>query len=351
MCNEPFDLRLTVLRMLRKLHIIVMVTVLGTLVFGGGYYVKNVLLNREINYSATSTYKVSYTDEAVGFGYYINTMTWETYVHTQEFLDAVWNHLQENAGSEVPFASSADELAALFVAKLDSDVHVPSTVVTTSQPEWTMQLAQAVEETMIADFVADNEQVAAIKVIDPAAEPEEILPDARPVRAFVLSAVLSCFFVVIALLLKELGDDGIWLPATLRRRYGLVPVGTLNSPELKANLQHLFGDKQAVAICTADDSVSPVDVAEALQAKNWTAIPAPLLCPEACGKMSEADGILLVVKAGEHTGKSLEYVLEYLKTQDIQVTAALLWDADEWLIRTYYRLPFAVQKSGFDRKV
>ena len=32
----------------------------------------------------------------------------------------------------------------------------------------------------------------------------------------------------------------------------------------------------------------------------------------------------------------LQYVMEYLLTQEISVTAALLWDADEWLIRMYY---------------
>ena len=54
--------------------------------------------------------------------------------------------------------------------------------------------------------------------------------------------------------------------------------------------------------------------------------------------MREADGLLLVVKAGKRAGKHLEYELEYLKTQEIGVSAVLLWEADEWLIRTYYML-------------
>uniref|UniRef100_UPI0040566E8B hypothetical protein n=1 Tax=Acetatifactor sp. TaxID=1872090 RepID=UPI0040566E8B len=340
--KEPFDLRLTVLRMLRKLHIMVGIIVLGTILFGGGYYVKNVLLNRTVNYTTTSTYKVSYTDAAVGFGYYINTMTWETYVHTQEFLEGVWENLEKITGEHASFVTSTEELKNLFVVKLDSDVHIPSTVVTTGNPEWTMQLAEAVEQTMTEDFVENNEQITSIKVIDSADTPVEKRPDVRPFRAFVLSAVLSCFFVIVFFLLKEIGDDGIWLPATLRKRYGLPVAGTVESPELKVNLEHLLAGKRSIAICAVSEEMNPVEIAQMMQniSKDgeWIPIPAPLICPEACEKLRKADGVMLVVKAGCHAGKPLEYVLEYLTTQEINVAAVLLWEADEWLIRNYYRL-------------
>ena len=56
--KEPFDLRLTLLRVIRRLHLIIAVTLAGTLVFGGGYYVKNVLLRSEPVYSAESTCRI-----------------------------------------------------------------------------------------------------------------------------------------------------------------------------------------------------------------------------------------------------------------------------------------------------
>lgn len=42
--KEPFDLRLLLLRLGRNLWKILALTILGTVLFGGGYYVKNVLL-------------------------------------------------------------------------------------------------------------------------------------------------------------------------------------------------------------------------------------------------------------------------------------------------------------------
>ena len=88
--KEPFDLRLMCLRLCRNLWKILAVTVVGTLLFGGGYYVKNVVLQPDPGYAASSTYKVEYKENPNAAGaYYINEATWNTMIHTGEFLDGV----------------------------------------------------------------------------------------------------------------------------------------------------------------------------------------------------------------------------------------------------------------------
>lgn len=363
--KEPFDLRLTALRMFRNLHKIIGVTLVGTLLFGGGYYVKNVMLRGGNSYEAASVYKVDFVDEPSKSGdYYINEMTWNTYVQADEFLTAVRSHLEKDGALDSFSTDSLENLGAQLAAKLDSDVHVPSTIVTTDSPEKSLLLAKAVEQTMTEEFVQDNEQIKDIKVIDAAQTATEVVPDVRPIRAFVLSAILSCFFAVVIFLLTELGSDDIWLPAILRRRYGLAAPGTVNSRDFSANMEYLFREKQNIAVCTVSDDCNPIQVVEALQEscaggantrkadtekadaeKNWIPVPAPLLCPEAAKKMREADGVLLVVNAGRHSGRKLERVLEFFATQEIPVTAALFWEADELLIRAYYSLPDAREKG------
>ena len=77
--KEPFDLRLMCLRLCRDLWKILAVTVVGTLLFGGGYYVKNVVLQPDPGYAASSTYKVEYKENPNAAGaYYINEATWNT---------------------------------------------------------------------------------------------------------------------------------------------------------------------------------------------------------------------------------------------------------------------------------
>lgn len=356
--KEPFDLRLTVLRMLRSMDKIMALTLAGTLLFGGGYYLKNVLLGGERLYCATSTYKVEYSDpQWAQYGTYINGVTWNTHMHTDEFLDMVQAHLKEQ-GEQTgqKWEISREELSGMLTAQLPSDLRVPTTSVTSPLPEKSMAVAAAVEAAMTEDFAEAAEEISAIRVISHGDTVQEVLPDARPVRAFVLSALLSFFFTVVLLLLKETGDDSIWLPSSIRKRYGLPVLGTVNSAELAANAAYLFRGKRKIAVCAMDVQTDPVKVADLMQErvrgaeaqqgredspeeeweKEWIPVPSPLLSPEVCGNLRKMDGILLAVTAGSHAGKPLEYVLEYLEQQDCKITAVILWDADEFLIKSYY---------------
>lgn len=341
--KEPFDLRLTVLRMFRRLGLILAVTLAGTLVFGGGYYVKNVLLRPEPVYGVTSTYRVDYAvDEEKDLStVHINEMTWNTYVDTQMFLDEVRQYLTGNT-----LYTDAELTEALNVV-VASNLKVISTVVRTESPERSLGIAEAVEMALVQDFPDQVSEITSIFVMDPGQSAEEIYPDVRPLRAVILSALLSFFFATVILLLKELGDDSIWIPAILRQRYSLQVVGTLYSPELTENISYLFREKKRVAVCSVQDQVDPSQVLADLkktcnkqnsqwEGREWYPVPSPILCPESCQALRDADGILLVVAAGSHAGKQLEYTMEFLKQQDCEITGVMLWNADELLLKAYY---------------
>ena len=121
-----------------------------------------------------------------------------------------------------------------------------------------------------------------------------------------------------------------WYKSTSRK-----PAESLHPP-------YLFQNKKKIAVCSISDKVNPRDVITELQKQaalpeaEWIAIPTPVLSPEVCQMLRDLDGILLVVKAGAHVGKSLEYTMEMLEQQDCKITASMLWDADETLIRAYY---------------
>ena len=342
--REPFDLRLTALRLFRRLGLIAAVTLAGTLVFGGGYYVKNVALNSKPDYSVTSTYRVEYAvaeEKDVGT-VHINEMTWNTYVDTGLFQDAVRGYLS----GELRGVNDG-ELAEAVNAILASNLKVLTTVVTTETPEKSLEIAAAVEKAMVQDFPMGISEIISISVIDHGVETQEVYPDVRPLRAFILSALLSCFFIVVFFLLKELGNDSIWLPSTIRQRYGLKVLGTIKSPELNENLKYLFGEKKSVAVCPLGEQIDPSQVIEELrkacgdyeplkEGAGWYPLPASVICPESCQALREAEGILLAVPAGSHVGKQLEYVLEFMEQQDCKITAVILWNADELLLREYY---------------
>lgn len=341
--KEPFDLRLTVLCLLRRIWLILAVTLSGTVVFGGGYYVKNVLLQPDPDYRATSTYRVDYNleKESELSTMHINEMTWNTYVDTQMFLEQVRVHLP----TQIQYTE--EELAEAISAVVASNLKVVSTVVTTASAEDSLTIASAVEAAMEEDFPDYISEITSIFVMDPAETAEAVYPDVRPLRAVVLSALLSLFFSVVILLLKDLGDDHIWLPSALRRRYGLAVLGTPKSRALKENMSYLLSGRKKIAVCPVQEDVDTGKVLEELRMADavqvlgedveWITVQSPIREPESCRTLREADGILLAVSAGSHGGKQLEYVLEYLKQQDCKITAAILINADERLLKWYYR--------------
>lgn len=370
--KEPFDLRLTCLRLCRNLWKILAVTAVGTLLFGGGYYVKNVLLQPNPGYAASSTYKVEYAENPNAAGaYYINEATWNSLIHTGEFLDGVEKHLQEAAAggddkaAEVLTMSREQWITALS-ATLPSDFSIPVTQAATQDPEESIALAHAVEDTMCNEFADSIVEINRIKVLDPGDRAEAVEPDVRPVRAVILSAVLSLFFAVVIFLMWEISGDSIRLPVTLRRRYGLVSLGTVESVGFAENLKYILekaaenktagesvkeGDLR-VAVCGALPGADPCEIAKLLKKvapqATYSAVPSPLLSPESAAVLRDFDAVLLAVPAGGHTGKQLEAVLDYLKTQDCVIDGSFLWNADEALIRQYYFLP-AVDGPGAEK--
>lgn len=178
---------------------ILALTILGTVLFGGGYYVKNVLLQPNPGYAASSTYKVEYVENPNAAGaYYINEATWNSLLHTGEFLDGVETHLQEAAergesGAAAVLEQGRDRWIEALSAALPSDFSIPVTKATTQDPEESIALAYAAEETMCGEFAESMPEITRIKVLDHGDFAEAVVPDVRPVRAVILAAVLSLF--------------------------------------------------------------------------------------------------------------------------------------------------------------
>ena len=347
--EEPFDLRLAVLRLFCRLPFLAGAVLLGTLLLGGGYYVKNVLLREENPYAVTSVFRVEYhVEEEKDVGtVFINEASWNTYIHSEMFLEWMEACLKEQGGPE----TGAQVLQEMLRANLATDLRLPSVTVTGPSPEECVAVAQAVETVMTGELARQIREIASVMVVDPGDQALEVVPDVRVGRAVALGAVLSCFAVLTAVLLKEAGDDSIWLPSSLGRRYGLNCVGTLESRELWENLRYHFGCpgqedsfwERRIAVCPVQEGLDSAGVLEGLWRAwgqegqcCWTALPSPQGSPQVCRELREAEGILLAVGAGCSGGRQVALVLSYLEQQDCQVTAAILWNADEKLIRRYY---------------
>ncbi len=368
---EPVDFRLLLLRLWKQGYKIVLAALLGTVLFGGGYYLKEVVLPPP-EYVATSLYQVEYVLDPVSESEYtfINGDTWNQWMDTKEFLDLLYKNLEGTSEAEI----DRDTMKEYVSASLQMDLRMPDTSVTTGDPQLSLRIAGAVERSMV-DFAAGQKGIDNIRVVDPASEaPRSSV--ARPLNACILAAAVSFFLSVIAAALKELGEDSIWLPAVLGRRYGLKVLGTGESGWFEENVSWLLKGCRKVGVLPVGLESVPKEAMEALGKAAGSSVELEQLqlfgkkdinqeIDKETGKetvgafrveiglgsrIRKLDGLVLAVKAGPHTGKKLEEVLDNLKVQDCTVTAAMLVQADEQLIRRYYWKENLVQKTGRNRR-
>ena len=345
--KEPLDLRLILLRAWKQKWLIAAITLLGTLIFGGGYYLKNIVIPPK-QYAAMSLYQVEYKMDPIShLEYtYINNDTWRRWMTTQEFLNLLYENLEGTSEAQI----DRETMKGYLSAELLTDLRMPDTIVTTPDPQLSLRIAAAVEESMV-DFAGIQQGIERITVVDPAVD-TVVSNDSRPLNACILSASVSFLLILALVLIIEISADSIWLPAAISNRFGLKVLGTAGDGSLGANIAYLLRDKRKIGVMAVEEAADIAGIARVLKTAEekdkqnkaesggnhqWIPLPGVDLCPEVCETIRSLDGLVLSVNAGRGQSKRLEKVLTLLNNQDCIVDAVFLAEADESLIRQYYR--------------
>ncbi|MBQ7955092.1 MAG: hypothetical protein IJ282_05030 [Lachnospiraceae bacterium] len=348
--KEPFDMKLLVLRFLKKIWIPVIAALLGAAIIGGGYWLIRTVTAGPAEYELTSSYYVEYgTDPQTGYEYtYINHASWDTWIKTDYFVDNIWEEALNSGLQPEKYGIGKQDLPTFLAADLPSDLRMPISVVTTTDAELTEILAKAVEKAFVA-FAGDQKEIDAIKVVDTS----DVVPvdkDIRTFRACVLGAVLAVFFALICMLLYFIADDGIYLPWIFSCRYAVPALGAVAGygealhllKGTAENVDYRFRDCKTVAVTAVEEDTDLKAVAalienENTEGKEFVCIPSILQVPEAAEKLRQMDGVLLLVRAGVCNGTQITKVLHELAIGECKVDGVLLTDADEKLIENYER--------------
>ena len=346
--KEPFDLKLLVLWGLRQVWIVILGSVLGALLVGGGYCLWNGVIAGEKQYSVTTMYEVIYgSDPNTQYEYtYINDFTWNQLVTTDLFLDFMKEQAEKETGALATFLQEEDFVQHpenYLAADLPSDLRMPTTTVTTSDRELSEALNRVVQRAMeaLGEYKLEIERI----MVADTKEPVLVDNTPRTLQASILGAVSGALFVLFALFVSYCMSEGIWVPETFTFRFGIPMLGAVGTSETAlleadgANLTYHFRGKKQIAVMAADPQLDLKAVVKCLPVVpdlTYVCIPSFEQVPQAAECLRKADGILLIVEAGTNGGRRIMHLLESLKMQDVQVTGALLWNADRKLLNRYY---------------
>lgn len=339
--KEPLNTRLFVLQLIKKIPVILMAAALGAVCIGGPYFLMKVTFGPAKEYEAVTDFYIDYAIKEDGTQHtYINFATWDQLLKDDVFTDKILLYMageriaadEKTALLELEKAAgiTKEELCGYLHATVLSDTRIVTTTVTTNDPELTMKIEKALIPAMF-DFAEKQREIAEVRILQEPAEASLVTLDVRTFRACMVGVVSFVFATALYLCLYYALDEGIHIPETFERRYGIPMLGTIHSKELKVLAGKLLSERSA--LLTADKGVSPQQVMAALAEMGIEIGVGRRL--EELFKMPEKGEFLLVVKAGAHNGKLIEKTLDFLGKCGITIEAALLWEADEELIRAY----------------
>ena len=309
--KEPFDLRLFVLQSIRRWKWILLGVIAGIILIGGGYYLKNVTFGGKIPYEVTNKFYIEYAvDPETGDRYsYFEAYTWEDWLKS----DTLVPQMLEKLSVEM----SAEEFVTYYEATLPADLRIPYFTVTHPDKDLAVEISTILAEAM-KEFGESQLQIDSVEWMDMVG-PELQFRDIRTARAIVLGAIIGFFAALFGMAFVGIVDEKIYVPETFVYRYDIPMLGYVDeegwvSPEVTENLTRFFGELHEIGEINVADAQALTDAAETLRSM---------------------DGNLLLVPAGEVHGKTIEFLLNQCKAQNITITAALLVNADGSLINQY----------------
>ena len=330
--REPLDYRLIWLRFLRKLWIIPIAVLVGTMLVGAAYYYSRTVARGGRTYQAESVFYIDFAENSQGEEYdYYNYFTWGEVIHTDFFLDYVYEEMKGEY--------SREELASYITATVDSDVRYLYVRCDTHFPELSVKLA-SVMETIVPQFAEIRDEFETIEVVKKGDEAKDS-SKLRMGNACFLGACLGLAAAVLSILTILILDTGVYLPSTIEKRYHVVCLGAPFLPEFAPNWQLYLKDTLKVALIRVDEGDSPEELSigsvSSIEKPEIIVCQNPVEHPEELEIIRSCDKAILCLRAGRRNHEVFTRLLEQLGRQGIQVTAAILISADEKLISAYYR--------------
>ena len=360
--REPLDYRLIWLRFLRKLWILPIAVLVGAILVGTAYYFSKTVARGGRTYQTESVFYIDFAENSQGKEYdYYNYYTWGEVIHTDFFLDYVYEEMKGEY--------SREELTSYITATIDSDVRYLYVRYNTHFPELSVDLA-SVMETIVPQFAEIRDEIETIEVAKKGSEAKDS-SKLRLENACFLGACLGLAAAVLGILIILILDTGVYLPSTIEKRYHVVCLGAPFLPEFAPNWQLYLKDALKVALVHVDENdssewgsparddgaTSSSDIEELTKldkelmkldkslmsnlkpSENTVALNAMtkqeiLICQnpvnhsEELKKLRNCDRTILCLRAGRRNHESFARLLEQLGRQGIQVTAAILISAD-----------------------
>lgn len=349
--EEQLNTRSFLLRLRKTIWLVPVAVLVGALCGALIYGCIWLSFSGQRQYEQTSKYYLTFGVEENGeVADYYNAYTWDELLFSDP---AIYEVIED----ELPSGMTLEEASEAIDADILTDVRILSIVVTSSDPSDVQQLTNAVEDALIR-YGKNVEQFENIEFLS-STDVEEVIVKDRTRNAVLLGAFLGLLISVVWLWIRELLDDGIYVPEDAVRRYGIhvslvLPAEGTTLPsflidENKEELDHLAKEK-IVQLVSVDPEIRE-QAADVLTKQNGIQVVTRSYekTEVSNDETQNKSAVLFVIPFGRANGTRTEHLMERLSSQGILIDSILLLDADGTFLQQYYASP--KQKNIIPKKV
>jgi len=344
--NEGMDCKKYFLLFLQKAWLAVLAAVIGAALGGGIYLFYHVVLNSNREYRAESKIYLDFAPDESGEIYQAyNGYTWNDLMSTKPILDGTMAHLPEGYTEE--------EVVLATRAEILSDLRLLTITITTSSPERTAEILKATDLSLV-ELGKQAKEFNDIQIYKET-EAELVAADPRLLQAVLVGSALALIAALLAMALRYVLDDKIYVPGDLKCVTDLPFVGFCfgeaddgrtapGGPKgeddgLKKDaeaagrdrerelFENLKNDLEQNRACLAGKTGT---LTTFVLKKNQT------ITAQTYEELQKADGVLLAVPYGKMDRTTLGYRIEQLALQGCRLAGILIQNADRRLLRWYY---------------
>lgn len=315
----------------KKIWMVALITVVGALIGALGYKLFDTVTSKGQYYRVSSDYYITFNEDENGVDYY-NAYTWDTILRDDPVVDVV----MENLATDIP----RERVKAAVSGEMLGDYRI-LTVYATSLDEQEAVIIADAYEVGLAKFADKIDMLDTIELWSQ----EEVAPLIENdymvnvglffgVAAFVMTLLLMAFFYIM--------DDSIYIENDFTQRFDIPFLGMLTKEGSKSCMQEL--EDNLKYLCKEDGNYYLVTGDGIVSAQIESVIKE--LLPAVCGSLSVqgedlntlrgSDGAILVLPWGSRNGRITDKLVRFLIKQDCRIAGALLADADDVFLKTYY---------------
>jgi len=314
-----------------KIWLVLVITVAGALVGALGYKLVDAVTSEGQYYRVSSDYYITFNEDENGVDYY-NAYTWDSILRDDPVVDVVMEYL--------PSDISAGQVRDAVSGEMLGDYRILTVYVDSLEPQFAETVADAYEK----GLAAFADKITMLNTIERWSR-EEVTPLVENdyminmglfggAVAFVLTLLLMAFFYFL--------DDSIYLEKDFTQRFEVPFLGMLTKEgsdfcmqELKENLKYLCNAEGPYYLVAWDNKIDSV-TEDALKELLPTIRGKASMQGEDLEKLRNSDGAIVVLPWGNKNGRIADKVIRFLAKQDCKIAGAVLTDADDTFLKTYY---------------